>query len=1047
MQHALTLSSFIHGSLDADEYRLGGLRRIAYDADTRTYTFADKSGNRYQGVPGTEYTIASPVKGTDPVADRPEAFDSGKPRPEKIDVTSPPITFQDFLPARAIFSPTSSGSRVDDGSPSPDGRSRFMDAARRATLPKFAGVVEGLKRSTTMARKPKFGPDDEKRGLLRNPSVASSNSAASFDEKRGLGRSATTKNPPRAFSLRRVEEDNVESATSAPPLAKKFSLRKTDSEKKGTTKAETKVERSMEALSLEKRHPSTRKPEVASSHRRYHTESQAIPRAQERDEPQMKEVSKQSVSRHRSSEKKQAESKRPVAEDLDSRMRDLPAVPSSGPKDGHASSSDKDAKRHESSRASSVRKASDEKKRVERSSAKASSGTHRDELRRSATSSRAHAKQPVMRVPFISRTVSTVLPAPQEIDADTSLTKNGALPAPMLQIKSVDSYYSTWYKAWKYRNTSSSATVESMSSFKSGEEDPWKDFSFRTPTLIQLSRLWSRAYILKAFKDVIRTWPGLDWNSDPASRSKQRFGLEYCSQSILQINPEIFLTYLEEFKEYRGELIAKKSAKDSFDSHVLSSVSLLLSTSQGDDSQTIERINNLRAHGEVTWDLLYSIFVPRIILIARCAITSSRDYSSLNIGPPQTVVVGKVQTQALVEPFQGTVRIDSLDAYPLRYHLNAEEVKCDVLARGQKWVSRRGVHHKQFDGIAFKSQRGGLTALSLHNTFPSGYAYTNYANGVTVSSNTKTNPELELSDEDLLLTPTVVYGVSLSDNLWCAFEEVLTNEATPHSGVQRATDVTWNTEAFQNLVLPSGQNNLLRSLVEAHDTEIEFDDFIKGKGRGLVVNLFGLPGVGTFSAEATSEHVKKPLYIVGVGHLETHAEGLDTTLERSFQIATVWKAIVLIDEADVAVFLRHVEYYRGILFLTTNRVKVFDQAFLSRIRVALHFQELPEEPRKQEVEELSKRNINGGQIKNAVRTALPLATGNKEKLSFTHFQVALDAMEDFNKQFGATNVNESWIPATLYWFLRRVLHVTVMFLTNRGFPLPSISSSGFFMSQ
>ena len=45
--------------------------------------------------------------------------------------------------------------------------------------------------------------------------------------------------------------------------------------------------------------------------------------------------------------------------------------------------------------------------------------------------------------------------------------------------------------------------------------------------------------------------------------------------------------------------------------------------------------------------------------------------------------------------------------------------------------------------------------------------------------------------------------------------------------------------------------------------------------------------------------------------------------------------------------LRHVEYYRGILFLTTNRITAFDEAFLSRIHVALHFQELTPAARKQ----------------------------------------------------------------------------------------------------
>ena len=68
----------------------------------------------------------------------------------------------------------------------------------------------------------------------------------------------------------------------------------------------------------------------------------------------------------------------------------------------------------------------------------------------------------------------------------------------------------------------------------------------------------------------------------------------------------------------------------------------------------------------------------------------------------------------------------------------------------------------------------------------------------------------------------------------------------------------------------------------------------------MVINLFGPPGVGkTLSAEATSEHVKSPLYVIGAGQLGGSAADLDTTLNRIFEVATAWKAIVLIDEADV----------------------------------------------------------------------------------------------------------------------------------------------------
>lgn len=116
--------------------------------------------------------------------------------------------------------------------------------------------------------------------------------------------------------------------------------------------------------------------------------------------------------------------------------------------------------------------------------------------------------------------------------------------------------------------------------------------------------------------------------------------------------------------------------------------------------------------------------------------------------------------------------------------------------------------------------------------------------------------------------------------------------------------------------------------------------------------------------------------------------------------------------------LRHVEYYRGILFLTTNRVKTFDEAFLSRIHVALHFQELSKSAKVQVwraflqkvgaqmedfneelLEKLASRDINGRQIKNATRTANSLAVSRHEKLGFVHLVETLDAMDEFAAEF------------------------------------------------
>ena len=108
------------------------------------------------------------------------------------------------------------------------------------------------------------------------------------------------------------------------------------------------------------------------------------------------------------------------------------------------------------------------------------------------------------------------------------------------------------------------------------------------------------------------------------------------------------------------------------------------------------------------------------------------------------------------------------------------------------------------------------------------------------------------------------------------------------------------------------------------------------------------------------------------------------------------------------------------MFLTTNRIKAFDEAFLSRIHVALHFDELTQTSKEQvwtafinkvgaditeeQIRDLAGRGVNGRQIKNAVRTAHSLAVGRGETLAFGHFVETLDAMTEFTKQFEAVRV-------------------------------------------
>lgn len=114
-------------------------------------------------------------------------------------------------------------------------------------------------------------------------------------------------------------------------------------------------------------------------------------------------------------------------------------------------------------------------------------------------------------------------------------------------------------------------------------------------------------------------------------------------------------------------------------------------------------------------------------------------------------------------------------------------------------------------------------------------------------------------------------------------------------------------------------------------------------------------------AECVAEEVRRPLISLTSADIGTEPGPVEEKLLYWFELAKAWGAILLLDEADVflerrstmdlvrnnlvAIFLRTLEYYQGILFLTTNRVGTFDEAFLSRIDVPINFPPLNHESR------------------------------------------------------------------------------------------------------
>lgn len=213
--------------------------------------------------------------------------------------------------------------------------------------------------------------------------------------------------------------------------------------------------------------------------------------------------------------------------------------------------------------------------------------------------------------------------------------------------------------------------------------------------------------------------------------------------------------------------------------------------------------------------------------------------------------------------------------------------------------------------------------------------------------------------------------------------------------------------ATDKLVLPAKMRHILDKIFDAGTSEI-FGDLFRGRHGGMVILANGPQGVGkTLTAEVFAEKTRRPLYILEMGELGTNLASVEESLQKVFTRAARWNAVLLFDEADVflakrqetdlersaivGVFLRLLDRYEGMFFLTTNRAAVIDTAFRSRITLKLDYPELDEDARKRVWEEMIRsadlhisgdmtqvfsKKIDGRQIRNQVRLLKVMYDGN-----------------------------------------------------------------------
>ena len=246
-------------------------------------------------------------------------------------------------------------------------------------------------------------------------------------------------------------------------------------------------------------------------------------------------------------------------------------------------------------------------------------------------------------------------------------------------------------------------------------------------------------------------------------------------------------------------------------------------------------------------------------------------------------------------------------------------------------------------------------------------------------------------------------------------------------------DTTYQEDAYNDVVMDPKVKEFIRIVTESQDKNT-FKDIISNKEGGCIFLLIGNSSIGkTLSVEAIAEVLHKPLYKVTSGELGHDIWEIEDRLKKLLINAKRWDAIVLIDEADVylqdrkgksisdtaivSTFLRQLESYNGIMFLTSNRaIDEIDPAFKNRIIQTFYFPDLNKEDRKKiwinllkrqgevfndkQLDTLSDYELNGRQIKNIIKASIAKALYYQKDINYDilfdtlEFMVATDKFND-----------------------------------------------------
>ncbi|KAG6558007.1 hypothetical protein Mapa_000186 [Marchantia paleacea] len=485
-------------------------------------------------------------------------------------------------------------------------------------------------------------------------------------------------------------------------------------------------------------------------------------------------------------------------------------------------------------------------------------------------------------------------------------------------------------------------------------------------------------------------------------------------------------------------------------------------------STCVKEHERLKTEGRVSFDMLWTFIVPGVNVVFKspyteddvCGKVRKAVYRMNNDTPSKMCLCVKLEvynyncdtfhsetTWSEVAVYNSERPFGDLNIYPFGSTAeSAQSMEERFLAQGASYgylTTAVRYRYMQFKGHMFEEKRNnyGLFRVSKENAdgkvMVDLFSFCKLEGEGTLSSpllpSTVTRDGIigtvDISqDPNRMYAPGFVYGFSFRLKRWGSFSIHGFSEIVFDDGS------SWN-QLVMNPVLKEVTEHLvsehLKKSVEDSDSSTHQGiDPIANKGEGCVIICYGPPGTGkTLTAESLAEKLRAPLWSLSVSELGLTPDCLEDKLVSILEVANSWHTILLLDEADVylekrtissdltrnamtGLFLRHLEYYKGVLLLTTNRILTFDDAFRSRISVFLRYPKLTTDQRQiiwtnllrrahlegeesvvqQLVQDMAALELNGREIRNAIQNAQTLARHVKEPLGCKHVMNATEVL-------------------------------------------------------